>query len=385
MRDNKEILLCDLDAFFASVEQLDHPHLRGKPVIVGGDPEGRGVVSTCSYEARPFGVRSAMPVKKALQLCPEAILRPVNLPRYKAVSRQVRRILSRFTPELQFVSIDEAYLAVEKGAGLETAEAVRRAVREELGLPLSVGVSVNKLLAKIACELVKPDRIGSLWPEEVPERLWPLPVSVIPGVGPATREELGRYGIRTVGDLARFPRASLVRLLGSRGVELHQYAHGIDHRSLEEEQEAKSISEEVTFPRDLFDGEDLLLVLQELSAEVGYRLRAEGLTARTITLKLRFADFRTVTRSRTLAEAVDSDAAIYQTAKELFLRHAGPPPWRLVGVKASGLERGRQIPLFQLTPEGEKERRLLQVKDRLREKYGRDILFQAGKLNKKED
>ncbi|MFY9447490.1 MAG: DNA polymerase IV, partial [Dethiobacteria bacterium] len=281
MRDNKEILLCDLDAFFASVEQLDHPHLRGKPVIVGGDPEGRGVVSTCSYEARPFGVRSAMPVKKALQLCPEAILRPVNLPRYKAVSRQVRRILSRFTPELQFVSIDEAYLAVEKGAGLETAEAVRRAVREELGLPLSVGVSVNKLLAKIACELVKPDRIGSLWPEEVPERLWPLPVSVIPGVGPATREELGRYGIRTVGDLARFPRASLVRLLGSRGVELHQYAHGIDHRSLEEEQEAKSISEEVTFPRDLFDGEDLLLVLQELSAEVGYRLRAEGLTART--------------------------------------------------------------------------------------------------------
>ena len=167
MKKIKDILLCDLDAFFASVEQLDNPGLRGKPVLVGGNPEGRGVVAACSYEARSFGIRSAMPMKKALALCPEAVVVRGRMSRYKELSKQVRQIFGRFTPDVEFVSIDEAYLAVQKGLGCDTGEAIHATVREELCLPISVGVSVNKLLAKIACELAKPNKVGTLWPGEI--------------------------------------------------------------------------------------------------------------------------------------------------------------------------------------------------------------------------
>ena len=200
-----DILLCDLDAFFASVEQRDNPAFKGRPVIVGGDPDSRGVVSTCSYEARRYGVKSAMPMKKALELCPEAIILSVNMPRYKEISDQVMEIFERFTPDIEQVSIDEAYLAVKRGAGLETAKKIRSAVRQELGLPLSIGVSANKLLAKVACQLAKPDNIKALWPEEVERVLWPLPVRVLPGVGPVTEQKLNMFGIKTVGDIASFP------------------------------------------------------------------------------------------------------------------------------------------------------------------------------------
>jgi DNA polymerase IV len=382
MKKKKDILLCDLDAYFASVEQRDHPELRGLPVIIGGSPEKRGVVSTCSYEARIYGVRSAMPMKKALALCPEAVVLRGRMSRYKEVSGQVRRIFEEFTPDIEYVSIDEAYLAVPEGSGCRTGEEIHRKIREELDLPISVGVSVNKLLAKIACELAKPDKVGTLWPEEVTGLLWPQPVRALPGVGPVTEKNLQRYGIKTVKDLACSSVSSLDRILGRNAETLHCFARGIDNRELEPEHEAKSISEETTFGEDVFEREELLAALLELSAGVGYRLRRSGLSARTITLKLRFSDFRTITRAKSLPETINGDSDIYRSVKELFLRHSGKPPWRLAGVQASGFEEGNQLTLLNSSPADEKEKALTLTRDHLRKKYGAEVIIQARRLKK---
>lgn len=383
MKAIRDILLCDLDAFFASVEQLDNPALRGKPVLVGGSPEGRGVVSTCSYEARPFGVRSAMPMKKALALCPEAILVRGRMSRYKEISSQVREIMERFTPDIEFVSIDEAYLAVKKGRGNDTGKAIHDAVRDELHLPISVGISVNKLLAKIACELAKPDSVYALWPDQVRERLWPLPVRALPGIGPVAEKKLHQRGIKTIGSLAAYPKESLAQVLGSSAETVHYNAHGIDNRELEYDHEAKSISEETTFHEDLFEREEILSVLHEQSAGVGYRLRNSGFTARTVTLKLRFQDFRTITRGKTLPETICGDLEIYRVAAELFKIHCGKPPWRLVGVQVSGFEQGIQMSLLQTLPENDKENKLTLTRDKMRKKYGAEVIFQGKRLKKR--
>ncbi len=376
----QEILLCDLDAFFASVEQLDNPGLKGRPVVVGGDPDSRGVISTCSYEARQFGVRSAMPMKKALRLCPEAVVLPVNMPRYKEVSDQVMDIFDRFTPDIEQVSIDEAYLAVKAGTGLETAREVRFAVREGLGLPLSIGVSINKLLAKIACSLAKPDGIMALYPEDVEKVLWPLPVRFLPGVGPVTEAKLNAFGIKTVGELASFPLEALKSIAGSptAAAELKAYAFGRDSRKLELNTEQKSISEEITFPRDVYEKDYILAVLFDLASEIGYRLRSKGLTARTVGLKLKFPDLSLKTRSFTLPEVTASDEKIFKAAAELFARCCGNPPWRLVGIKASGLEGESQLSLI---PGGNpKEEKITPVLDMLRRRYGRGAVFKGRRL-----
>ncbi len=383
MKNNCDILLCDLDAFFASVEQLDNPDLKGKPVLVGGSPEGRGVVSTCSYEAREYGVRSAMPMKRAIALCPQAIITRGRMSRYKEISLQVRSIIERFTPDIEFVSIDEAYLAVKEGRGLEAGTAIHKAVRNELQLPISVGVSVNKLLAKIACELAKPDNMGTLWPSEVKNKLWPLSVRTLPGVGPVAENNLNNLGIKTVEDLAGYPVESLMRVLGSNAEIVHNYAHGIDSRELEMEHQAKSISEETTFAEDIFEHETMKSVLMELSAGVGYRLRSAGFTAKTITLKLRYRDFKTITRSLSRPETICSDRDIYQAAVTLFERNCGNPPWRLVGVQASGFEQGSQMSLFSSNAESEKETRLTETRDQLRKKFGTDMIIQGRRLKKK--
>lgn len=378
-----DILLCDLDAFFAAVEQRDHPAYRGRPVIVGGDPRARGVVSTCSYEARKYGVRSAMPMRRALELCPQAVVLPVDIRRYREVSAQVLAIFRRFTPDIEAVSIDEAYLAVKAGRGLETAARIRAAVREELHLPVSVGVSENKLLAKIACEMAKPDGLKALWPADVPAVLWPLPVKILPGVGPRTEERLNGVGLRTVGDLAGAPPELLNALLGAFGATLRDYAQGRDERRLVPEHEVKSVSEETTFPQDVAAREYVWSVLMELAEGVGYRLRKRGLTARTITLKLRYGDFRTITRARTLASPTDRDTVIYQASRELFDRHGGAPPWRLVGIRASNLMPGEQISIAHLTG-AEKEREVSRVLDGLRTRYGREVVWRARRLTSKD-
>lgn len=377
----QDILLCDLDAFFASVEQRDNPEYRGKPLIVGGSPESRGVVSTCSYEARRFGVRSAMPMRRALKLCPGAEVVRGNMSRYSAVSAQVLAVYDRFTPDIEPVSIDEAYLAVPRGRGLETAEAIRAAVRAELELPLTVGVSTNKLLAKIACESAKPDRAGALWPEEVPAVLWPMPLKVLPGLGPVTERKLNGIGIDTVGRLAAAPEELLRRLLGSAAAaSLQRCARGIDDRPLERSRAAKSISEERTFAGDITAREIVLATLLEQAEGLGYRLRSRGLRARTVTLKLRFDDFTTITRDVTLPEATDRDSVIYGAARDLFARCGVRRPWRLVGVRVSGLEAHRQLSLFTQPPGAVKEERLGRVRDRLREKYGGEVVYRAGRL-----
>ncbi|MBC7341596.1 MAG: DNA polymerase IV [Clostridia bacterium] len=407
-----DILLCDLDAFFASVEQRDHPEYRGKPVIVGGDPDGRGVVSTCSYEARTFGVRSAMPMKTAVRLCPQAVLLPPDLRRYREVSQQAISIYERFTPDIEQVSIDEAYLAVPAGDGVEVGEAIRRSVRQELQLPLSIGVSENKLLAKIGCSLAKPDGLRELRRSEVRAVLWPLPVEVLPGAGPKTVKKLSRLGIHTVGDLAAYPEEVLERALGSWGKELRLYALGIDQRTLERERPVKSIGEETTFAQDIADPEAALAQLMLLAEEVGFRLRRKGLRARTITLKYRRPDFSTFTRSRTLPASVNTDMAIYKVAEELFWTHAYPPPWRLLGIQASNLveQEWKQETLFPEDGFGtgtgnrlveqpasltgpvaqggrsarSREETLAAISDSLRVRYGKGVLHRARVLMGKE-
>lgn len=384
MAYKNDILLCDLDAFFASVEQRDHPEYRGKPIIIGGKATARSVVATCSYEARKFNVRSAMPMYKALKLCPQAIVLPGRMRRYRDVSEQVMDIFQYFTPDIEIVSVDEAYLAVKKGAGIETGKKIRGIVKDTLGLPITVGVSANKLLAKIACELAKPDNIRTLWPEEVQSILWPLLVRVLPGIGPKTEKRLKSAGIETVHQLADAHESILRGILGSSSVAIQQYSRGIDERKLKKAGDAKSISEEMTFPYDVAKREHITAALMELSETVGYRLRSNGLRAKTLTLKLRFADFRTITRSITLSEATDRDSLIYRTVCELFAAHCGRPPWRLLGIRTSGFEKLKQLSLLSPSVKEQKEEQITIVTDKLKGRYGQKIICKARRLRKQQ-
>ncbi len=374
----RDILLCDLDAFFASVEQRDHPEYRGRPVIVGGKPSDRGVVSTCSYEARLFGVRSAMPMATAVRLCPHAVFLPVDMARYQEVSRQVSAIYGRFTPDLEPASIDEAYLGVPADKGRQTAAAIHLAVREELSLPVTVGVAVNKLLAKMACELAKPDGVKEIRTEDVPLVVWPLPVKSLPGVGPQTEEKLRRLAVHTIGQLARYPETLLTRKFGKFGAMLHQYANGIDRRNLQTAREPVSVSEETTFQKDICDQDQALTVLLDLAEQVGQHLRRENLKARTVTVKIRFGDFRTITRARTLPHPVDGNGSIYEVARDLFLGHRGAPPWRLLGVQASNFAKLEQLSLFN--DQRDRDSQVSRTMDELRRKYGRKALRKAKTL-----
>lgn len=378
----QDILLCDLDAFYASVEQRDNEAYRNKPVIVGGSIN-RGVVAACSYEARKFGVRSAMSMVRALELCPQAIVLPVNMKRYRQVSHQVMGVLKEFTPNIEPVSVDEAYLAVKRGSGSVAAGMIREAVRERLKLPVTIGVSVNKLLAKISCELAKPDGMKILCPEEVSDILWPLPVEVLPGVGPATENKLQQYGFYNVGDLAKTNPEILYNLLGSAGLKLYDYANGKDERGLVEKQQAKSISEETTFAQDIADREYILGTIMELSEGVGYGLRSKGLYARTISLKLRFSNFKTITRDITLPQATNRDIDIYNSASLLFVCNYSNPPWRLVGVKASNLEKFKQVAFFD--DDNQKEEKIIRIQDNLRKKYGKEVVCRARRLYVKDN
>lgn len=379
MGPSDDILLCDLDAFFASVEQRDCPEYRGKPVIVGGQAETRGVVAACSYEARAFGIHSAMPVARALRLCPQVVLLPVDIPRYRRVSDEVTEIYGRFTPIMEEVSIDEAYLAVPASKGSMIASQIRQTVRREVGLPLSIGISENKLLAKVASKMAKPDGQKELWPEDVPELLWSKDISWLPGVGPKTRKRLNDIGIRTVGDLAARDEEVIAAILGTFGRVLHRYAHGKDDREVCAREETKSISEETTFPQDISNYEEALAVLMLLSEEVGFRLRQKGYKARTISVKIRFSSFVTTTRSITLSEGTCTDSSIYEAVKDLFNRYGEHGPWRLLGVQVSTLigEEYRQIPLIGAPQDEEREEKVAAVVDELKTRYGRNIIRRA--------
>ncbi len=380
------ILLVDLDAFFCSVEEILRPELQGRPFVVGGQPEHRGVVSSASYPARRYGVRSAMPTAAARRLCPGLMIVPARHHVYADWSGQVMRKLRELTPLLEQISIDEAFLDVTElqQEGGEVARGLQVEIRERFGLPSSFGVASNKLVAKIACEVGKSARSGEGPPYglvvvpggEEAAFLAPLPAPALWGVGPKTAERLGRLGIHTIGELANHPENELRRLFGVHGQAMHQRALGLDDRPLETEREARSVSAETTFPRDLVDPETLRRTLGELSQIVAERLEQEGLAGNTVKLKLRWPDFTTLTRQTKLPGPTSREDEISSAALALFEK-----VWRrgrkvrLLGVGVSGLGTPvRQLSLFEQTPVPD---RLAEAIEGLETRYGREVLWRA--------
>jgi len=374
------ILHVDLDAFFAAVEQRDRPELRGKPVIVGGDPGARGVVSTASYEARVFGVHSAMPLRTAAALCPGGVFLPVDGAKYRRESRRVMEILGRFTSLLEQVSIDEAFLDVAGsealfGAPEAIARRIKAAVREEIGLTASVGVATTKLVAKVASDLRKPDGLVVVQPGEEAAFLAPLPITRLWGVGEQTRAALAEHGVRTIGDLAALPVDVLVRRLGAHGATLHERALGIDPSPVTGEVAAKSVSHEHTFDVDTADREVIERTLLALAEGVASRLRAGGVRASTVTVKVRDSTFHTVSRQRTLPEPTDLADPIFRTALDLVRPEVRGRRVRLLGVGTHGLGEPAQMGLF--ATEDPRRRAAVEAQDEIRRKYGSRALTRA--------
>ena len=338
----RHIIHADLDAFYTSVEQLDDPGLRGVPVVVGGSPESRGVVAAASYEARRFGVRSAMPMVTALRLCPGAIRRPANFLRYREMSRRVMCIFREFTPLVEPVSLDEAYLDITDSVSPQQevdviARRLKDRVMAEIGLTISVGVAAGKSVAKIASEIDKPDGLRVVYPGSKGEFLRPLSVGLLWGIGPKRVELLNADGIHTIGDLASKSEEWFVRVFGKTGLRMKALSIGQDDREVEVNRESKSISSETTLSKDTGDGEVLRDLVVRLSQDVSLGLKKKSLRGRTVKLKLRLSDFTTFTRQRTVAETVESAEEIARVA--MFLMEAEITPgrlFRLVGVGVSG-------------------------------------------------
>jgi DNA polymerase-4 len=375
------ILHVDLDAFFAAVEQRDRPELRGRPVVVGGGgPSDRGVVSTASYEARHFGVRSAMPLRTAGRLCPQAIFVPVDGRKYSAVSRQVMETLRRFTPAVEQVSIDEAFLDVAGSEGLhgtpvEIARSIKSAISDELRLTVSVGVATTKLVAKVASDLEKPDGLVVVAPGTEAEFLAPLPISRLWGVGEKTAAALGELGVRTIGGLAALPDDLLARRFGRMGPVLALRARGIDPSPVSGAEPARSVSHEHTFEVDTADPETLERTLLALAEGVAGRLRAGGVKARTVSVKVRDSSFHTVTRQTTLSEPTDQTEILFKCVRELARPQLRGIRVRLLGVAASHLAEGEQLPLF--TVGDERRRKATEAADAIRRRFGADAIRRA--------
>ncbi len=385
------ILHLDMDAFFAAVEEMDNPTLRGKPVVVGADPKGgrgRGVVSTANYEARKYGISSAMPISEAYRRCPHAVFLPVRGARYRQVSERIMAILRGYTPLVEPLSIDEAFLDLTPtlklhGDPVRVAREIKRRIREEVGdLTASVGIAPNKFLAKIASDLEKPDGLVVVPVERVEEFLRPLPVARLWGVGKKTQPLLEKLGIRTIGDLARFPRDELVQRFGAWGIRLWELAHGMDDRPVVPASPAKSISQETTFEQDVDDVELLERTLLELVDHVTREMRDADVRGRTVTLKIRLEDFSTFTRSRTLSEATNAFAPVAKVVLDLFRRFdRRGQKVRLVGVGISNLERGgRQLSLFDAETSGDRADRVV---DLVRHRFGEKAIHRGAPVKRK--
>jgi DNA polymerase-4 len=373
----RAILHVDMDAFYASIEQRDRPELRGRPVLVAHDGP-RGVVSAASYEARPSGCRSAMPTARARRLCPEAVVVEPRMEHYVAVSEQVFAVFEALTPLVEPLSIDEAFLDVTGsqrlfGAPPEIAALIKRRIREQTQLSASVGVAPNKFLAKLCSEWEKPDGLVVLEPPDVLARLAPLPLRRMWGVGPATEERLRRLGLESFGDLQRLSLEDCCARLGPQGEWFWRLARGEDDRPVVPDAEAKSLGAEQTFDEDLREREAVRQVLLAQLERVAARLRRHGLRARTVTVKIRYGDFETITRSRTLKQATDRSDLLRNAASELFERWArgGFRPVRLIGGSASQLSAAGagQGALFA-DREDERARRLDAATDAIRAKFG---------------
>ncbi|RYZ58173.1 MAG: DNA polymerase IV [Chitinophagaceae bacterium] len=357
-KPHRKIIHIDMDAFYASVEQRDNPALKGKAIAVGGSPEGRGgVVATCSYEARKYGVRSAMPAKKARELCPGIIFIPPRFDVYKAVSRQVREIFHRYTDLIEPLSLDEAYLDVTEdkqgiGSAIDIATLIKKAIKDELQLTASAGVSINKFVAKIASDMQKPDGLTFIGPSKVEAFVEALQVEKFYGVGKVTAEKMKGLNIYTGADVKKLSEAELIRHFGKAGRFYYQIVRGIDQRPVEANQETKSIGAEDTFAEDLTRVEDMHTELDKLALIVNRRVLEHGLKGRTITLKIKYSDFRIITRSKSFTEPLHDPVTLASTAKELLLStELEGAKIRLLGITLSNFgERAtaKQLPTGQL-------------------------------------
>ena len=384
----RKIIHLDLDAFFCAVEELRQPSLFGKPFAVGGRPESRGVVASCSYPARRLGVHSAMPMAQALRLCPALIVVPARHREYAAISRQVMAILHRFTQLVEQISIDEAFLEVtgRPEAAPELAVALQQAIRREVGLPASLGVATNKLVAKIANNVGKAAARGDAPPcalQVVPpgaeaDFLAPLPVDALWGVGPKTAARLHTLGIHTIGDIARWPERDLMQRFGKSGQEMARHARGVDDRPIVTEHARKSISQETTFVRDVTTAALLHATLQAQAAQVASDLQRQHLLAATVRLKIRWADFTMLTRQMTLPQPSDDAVQLYAAAYALLTRTWQGQSVRLIGVGVHGLREARQLGLWE-APDERAERLYTAVRE-VRQRYGAAAIQRASDL-----
>ena len=394
-----------MDAFYASVEIRDDPSLAGKPVAVGGAANARGVISAASYAAREFGVRSAMPTAQALQLCPQLVLLPPSFDKYTAESRRIMHIFRSYTPLVEPLSLDEAFLDVTGcerlfGDAIAIGRAIKRDILRETGLVASIGIASSKFIAKLASDMDKPDGFRVIRPDEVQAVLAPLPVSSIFGVGPRTAKRLEALGVRTIGDLAARDRDEVMRRFGASGAWIHDLAHGVDTRRVTPRREEKSYSQERTFPKDIASRDELRVRLLEFCEELAIRLRDAGLRGRTVALKARYSDFKTVTRTQTLPFSTNVGVRFYSAAREL-LERIPPGPLRLLGLQVSHLEDVRapqQGSLFggaSSEPSaigesparrafGDRLERVAPGLDRLRRKYGRNTVVPASLLGREQ-
>jgi DNA polymerase IV len=384
----RTILHIDLDSFFVSVELLDKPELRGKPVAVGGAADQRGVIASASYEARKFGVRSALPTRTALQLCPELIVLHGRHNLYSQHSHEVMQILYEITPLVEQISIDEAFLDItgtelRYGSPEKLAHLLHDRVRDQFGLPCSIGVASNKLVAKIGTEKAKPNGILIIPHGEEAEFLAPLPIRALWGVGPKTASILQAAGIETIGQIAQTRSDILARHLGSRGAaDLLRRANGIDESEIETDRITKQISQEETFARDVTDVKRLRAVILEQSEHVGAQLRTEKFGAKTIAIKIRYKDFSTFTRQTTLPQPTDLDQPIFETAWKLFEANWTRRAVRLIGVAARGLGPvAQQLNLFE--PRDDRSEKLTRTVDAIRQKFGESKLKRGSTLKPK--
>jgi DNA polymerase-4 len=375
-----------MDAFYASVEQRDRPELRGRPVVVGADPRGRGVVSAASYEARRFGIHSAMPIGRAYRLCPAAVFLPVDMEKYARESERIMAILADFTPLVEPLSLDEAFLDVTgsealHGSGLDIARRIKARIRDEVGLTASAGVAPNKFVAKIASDLEKPDGLVVVDAGQEAAFLRDLPLRRLWGVGPAAERELAALGARTIGDLVRLGRTRLEARLGAAsGAHLYELAQGIDDRPVVPWHDPKSIGAEETFERDTKDVGLLRATLLAQADRVASELRAGGFRGRTVTLKLRFADFQTLTRRGT-GEAPTADAGeIFRRAWGAFSKVPRTQAVRLIGLSVSGLARADDPHQLGLFDRPDRADRLGRVTDEVRSRFGPSALVRGSLL-----
>lgn len=389
-KNGRVILHVDMNSFYASVEMACDPSLKGKPLAIAGNPEERrGIIVTCSYEARKFGVKTTMTVHEAKKLCPLLIIKKPNFDRYRAASLGMFEILRQFSDLVEPVSIDEGYVDItdsyELGSPIEIAQRIQKRIFEQLDLPCSIGIAPNKFLAKTASDMKKPMGITILRKRDIPTVLWPLDIEEMHGVGKKTAEKLRKVNIHTIGDIAKANEILLKGVLGINGVRLKERANGIDPRKVDPDavSDFKSIGNSTTLPRDVANQQELLAVLDSLAGTVSGRLRRKEVKALSISVTIRYKDRRTITRSKKLINPVSSYEEIFLQAKDIFLKNWNGEKVRLLGITGNDLVEEenafKQLDLFTYEQDAEKEP-LIRAVEHLKEKFGSDIIEEAGRL-----